>query len=167
MALIKRMTLPRSALLFISSGIFLFLGLPSKSPVPVALAEPVQGPNGQSCKSTGTTTVNGTQDGKAVKCTADYCTYDECETSGPNIGKCSTNTHYVNVRDCHAAMTRIPPKTQILPGQLAPPTQGVTKPPIQRAPIVPNSGAIMPRGVEGEQAEPMTGDSSTPAPEGK
>jgi hypothetical protein len=70
---IKEMTVPYAKMLFVVSAIALFLGMPSASTLSVALAEPIQGPKGQSCKSTGTTTVNGTQDGKAVKCTADYC----------------------------------------------------------------------------------------------
>ena len=49
-----------------------------------------KGPGGQTCKSSGTTTVNGKEEGtgRDMKCTADYCKYDECQTSGPNIGKC-------------------------------------------------------------------------------
>ena len=82
----------------------LVFGLLVTVPLQVALAAPIQGPKGQACKSTGTTTVNGTQDGKTVKCTADYCKYDECETSGPNIGKCYEKTHYTNVRNCQAAL---------------------------------------------------------------
>ena len=50
----------------------------------IALAVP-KGPGGQTCKSSGTTTVKGKDEatGQAMNCTADYCKYDECETSGP------------------------------------------------------------------------------------
>lgn len=121
-----------------------------------ALAVP-KGPGGQTCKSSGTTTVNGKEEGtgRAMKCTADYCKYDEGETSGPNIGKCYEKTSYSNVRDCKpAAMTR-PPS-----GMVTPPSAGVlqpapTSPPpppsqFQRMPMAPNSDGVMRRGVEGE-----------------
>lgn len=125
-----------------------------------ALAVP-KGPGGQTCKSSGTTTVNGKEEGtgRAMKCTADYCKYDECETSGPNIGKCYEKTSYSNVRDCKpAAMTR-PPS-----GMVTPPSGGVlqqapTSPPpppsrFQRMPMAPNTGGVMRRGVDGEQQVP-------------
>ena len=108
-----------SMMLLKLSTIVLLFGLLVTAPLSVALAAPIQGPKGQACKSTGTTTVNGTQDGKNVKCTADYCKYDECETSGPNIGKCYEKTHYTNVRDCQAALGGWP-KIQGVRPQVAP-----------------------------------------------
>lgn len=126
----------------------------------IALAAP-KGPAGQACKSSGTTTVNGKEEGtgKAMKCTADYCKYDECETSGPNIGKCYEKTHYSNVRDCKAALTSpqsgtfAPPSGRVLQqAPAAPPSK------FQRAPMAPSTGGVMRRGVEGEQP-------TVPAPE--
>jgi hypothetical protein len=162
---INDINLPYCLMLCTVSALVLLFGMPGTPTLSVALAEPIQGPKGQSCKSSGITTVNGVQDGKKVKCTADYCTYDECETSGPNIGKCSTKTHYVNVRDCHPARTSTTPPNRILPGQLAPPTQGLTQPPVRRVPVVPNSGVIL-RGVEGEPATsaPTGKEEKAPAP---
>ncbi len=130
----------------------------------IALAVP-KGPAGQTCKSSGTTTVNGTGEGtgKAMKCTADYCKYDECETSGPNIGKCYEKTSYSNVRDCKPAAMKAP-QSDIVPGQMAPLTQqGQTPPPPQRMPQV-QGGGIMKRDVEGEKSpEPPT---TSPEPSG-
>lgn len=114
-----------------------------------------KGPQGQTCKSSGTTTVNGKEEGtgRAMKCTADFCKYDECETSGPNIGKCYEKTSYSNVRDCKpAAMTRpqsgivVPPTGGVL--QQGPGAPGVP----QRQPLSPSTGGVLRRGVEGEQA---------------
>lgn len=121
-----------------------------------ALAVP-KGPGGQTCKSSGTTTVNGKEEGtnKPMKCTADYCKYDECETSGPNIGKCYEKTSYSNVRDCKpAAMTR-PPSGMVTPPYGGVLQQAPTTPPppsrFQRMPMAPNSDGVMRRGVDGEQ----------------
>lgn len=118
-----------------------------------ALAVP-KGPGGQTCKSSGTTTVNGTEEGtgRAMRCTADYCKYDECETSGPNIGKCYEKTSYSNVRDCKAAAQSMNPKFHVPPGQLAPLTVQPSQPPTPpRRPMAP-MGGVMRRGVGGEQA---------------
>jgi len=115
------------------SAVVLLIGLLTLLVPSNVLAVP-KGPGGQSCKSTGTTSVNGTQDGKSVKCTADYCKYDECETSGPNIGKCYEKTHYSNVRDCKAAARNQLPQNQITPKQMAPQMQGQPKQPRRYAP---------------------------------
>jgi len=85
-----------------------------------------------------------------MKCTADYCKYDECETSEPNIGKCREITHYDNVRDCKAAARTMNQKFNIPPGQLAPSTVQPSQPPAPRQPMAP-MGGVMCRGVEGEQ----------------
>lgn len=111
-----------------------------------------KGPGGQTCKSSGTTTVNGKEEGtgKAMKCTADYCKYDECETSGPNIGKCYEKTSYSNVRDCKAAAQSTNPKFHVPPGQLAPLTVQPSPPPASpRQPMAP-LGGVMRRGMDGE-----------------
>ena len=134
-------------------GLFTLL-LPSDS-----LAAP-KGPGGQTCKSSGTTTVNGKEEGtgRNMKCTADYCKYDECETSGPNIGKCYEKTSYSNVRDCKPAAQTQAPQNQFTPGQMAPLIQGQPQQPSRRMPRF-QGGGIMRRGVDGEQhAE------NTPAP---
>ena len=96
----------------------------------------------------GTTTVNGKEEGtgKAMKCTADYCKYDECETSGPNIVKCYEKTSYSKVRDCKAAARTLNPNLRVPQGQLASLTMQPSQPPTQRAPM----GGVMRRGVEGE-----------------
>lgn len=101
----------------------------------IALAVP-KGPAGQACKSSGSTTVNGKEEGtgKAMKCTADYCKYDECQTSGPNIGKCYEKTSYSNVRDCKAAARTLNPNIRIPQGQRAPLTVQPTPPPVQGRP---------------------------------
>lgn len=147
---VTKMTLPYSHTSFVISAVFLLIGcfniwVPSNS-----LAVP-KGPGGQTCKSSGSTTVDGKEEGtgRAMKCTADYCKYDECETSGPNIGKCYERTAYSNVRDCKAAARTQRPNIQITPGQMAPLMQGQPKRPPQRAPKF-QGGAIMRRGVEGE-----------------
>jgi hypothetical protein len=120
-------------MLFKLSTIVMLFGLLVTAPLSVALAAP-KGPGGQACKSTGATTVDGTQDGNKVKCTADYCKYDECETSGPNIGKCFEKTHYTNVRDCKPAALSKSPQTpplgtgglkQIEPPATVPPRKGM------------------------------------------
>lgn len=133
----------------------------------LALAVP-KGPGGQTCKSSGTTTVNGTEEGtgKAMKCTADYCKYDECETSGPNIGKCYEKTSYSNVRDCKPAAMSAPNSGTFAPqsgGMLQQTPSSPTVPPktFQRVPMAPSTGGVMRRGVEGEQqSEPAPGTSS-------
>jgi hypothetical protein len=153
---VTRMTSPYSQTSFGISAVVLLIGLLNILVPSNASAVP-KGPAGQSCKSSGTTTVNGTQDGQAVKCTADYCKYDECETSGPNIGKCYEKTHYDNVRDCKSAARTQLPQNHITPGQMAPLIQGQPKQPPQRAPMF-QGGAIRRRGIEGEQ-------SVEPAPE--
>jgi hypothetical protein len=119
----------------------------------VSLAEAVpKGPAGQMCKSSGTTTVNGKEEGtgKTMKCTADYCKYDECETSGPNVGKCYEKTSYSNVRDCKAAARSMNPNFQVPQSQLSPSTVQPSQPPSQRAPMAPKGG-VMQRGVEAEE----------------
>jgi hypothetical protein len=97
--------------------------------------------------------VNGKEEGtgRDMKCTADYCKYDECQTSGPNIGKCYEKTAYSNVRDCKAAARTQLPQNHITPGQMAPLIQGQPKQPSQRAPMF-QGGTIRRRGIEGEQS---------------
>jgi hypothetical protein len=141
------------------SAVVLLIGLLTLLVPSNVLAVP-KGPGGQSCKSTGTTSVNGTQDGKAVKCTADYCKYDECETSGPNIGKCYEKTHYSNVRNCKAAARNQLPQNKITPKQMAPLMQGQTKQPRRYAPRF-QGGAIMRRGIESEQPVELSPDETT------
>jgi hypothetical protein len=128
-------TLEMPHLLF---AVVLVVGSTSALMVSPALAVP-KGPAGQACKSSGSTTVNGKEEGtgKDMKCTADYCTYDECETSGPNIGKCFTKTSYSNVRDCKAAARTLNPNLRIPQGQLAPSTMQPSQSPVQRAPMAP------------------------------
>ncbi len=123
----------------------------------IALAVP-KGPAGQTCKSSGTTTVNGTEEGtgKAMKCTADYCKYDECEGGLPPAGKCYEKTSYSNVRDCKPAAMKGPQSGTVVPPtggvlQQAPVSPGVPPSKFQRAPMAPSAGTVMPRGVEGEQ----------------
>lgn len=120
-----------------------------------------KGPAGQTCKSSGTTTVNGKEEGtgKAMKCTADYCKYDECETSGPNIGKCYEKTSYSNVRDCKAAAQSMNPRFNVRPDQLAPVTVQPSPPVPPRQPIAP-MGGVMRRGMEGH----TPGTSAQPDP---
>ena len=88
---------------------FMLFGLLVVAPLSGALAAPIQGPKGQACKSTGTTTVEGKEEGtgKKMKCTADYCKYDECVFTG-TTKVCKEHTHYENVRDCQAALGRRP-----------------------------------------------------------
>ena len=98
---VSKMTLPYSPISFGISAVFLLMGLLNfLAPSNVAAAP--KGPGGQTCKASGTTTVDGKEEGtgRAMKCTADYCKYDECETSGRNTGKCYEKTHYSNWRDC-------------------------------------------------------------------
>ena len=137
-------------------ALVLAFGLTGVSMATTAFAVP-KGPGGQTCKSSGTTTVNGKEEGtgRAMKCTADYCKYDECETSGSNIGKCYEKTSYSNVRDCKPAAMGRPPS-----GFAMPPSGGVqqetptspTVPPskFQRTPMTPRTDGVMRRGVEGE-----------------
>lgn len=87
-----------------------------------------------------------------MKCTADYCKCDECETSGPNIGKCYEKTSYSNVRDCTAAAQLTNPQFHVPPGQLAPLTVQPSQPPTPPGRPLPSMGRVMRRGVEGEQA---------------
>lgn len=141
----------RRALVSLAAGVT-FILLASE-----VLAVP-KGPGGQTCKSSGTATVNGKEEstGRAMKCTADYCKYDECETSGPNIGKCYEKTSYSNVRDCKpAAMTR-PPSGAVMPPsdgvlQQVPASPGAPPNKLQRMPMAPSNNGVMRRGVEGEQ----------------
>jgi hypothetical protein len=102
--LLRRFPMRNSRMLLKLSTTILLFGLLVTAPLSVALAEPIQGPKGQACKSTGTTTVDGKEEGtgKKLKCTADYCKYDECVFSG-TTKTCQEYTHYVNVRDCKAA----------------------------------------------------------------
>lgn len=148
---VKSMNTPHLQTSFRISAVFLFIGLLSLLVPSNVLAAP-KGPGGQTCKSSGTTTVNGKEEGtgRDMKCTADYCKYDQCETSGPNIGKCREITTYSNVRDCKAAARTHMPQNQITPGQMAPLIQGQPKQPLQRAPRF-GSGAIRRRSIEGEQ----------------
>lgn len=150
------------ASLGISVGV-LFIGLLNLLAPTEVLAVP-KGPGGQTCKSSGTTTVNGKEEGtgRDMKCTADYCKYDECETSGPNIGKCYEKTSYSNVRDCKAAARTQLPQNRIIPGQMAPLIQGQPQQPSRRMPRF-QGGAIMRRGIEGEQpAETGSAPSENP-----
>lgn len=111
---IKRITLPYSLMVSLTVIVWLF-AMPSM--VPLSAAPPTHAPEGQKCDKSGTTTVEGkTDDGKTVKCTADYCEYGVCDTSGPKIGKCYKKTHYENVRDCEpAARSNIPQKRPPIP----------------------------------------------------
>lgn len=166
MSLTKPMTRPYSRLSYGISAALMLIGLLTLLVPPNVLAVP-KGPGGQTCKSSGTTTVNGKEEGtgKDMKCTADYCKYDECQTSGPNIGKCYEKTSYSNVRDCTAAAQTQVPQNHITPGQRAPLMQGQPKRPPQRAPGF-RGGAIRRRGVEGEQpavTEPEGQTDSAPA----
>jgi len=161
----RKMIPPYSRLSFGISAVFLLIGLLNLLVPSNVLAVP-KGPGGQSCKSSGTTTVNGKEEGtgKDMKCTADYCKYDECQTSGPNIGKCYEKTSYSNVRDCTAAAKTQRPRNQITPGQMAPLIQGQPKQPRRYAPGF-RGGAIMRRGIEGEQpAEPAPNGPTESAP---
>ena len=155
---IRKMTSPCSQTSFVITAVVLLIGLFSFFVPSNASAAP-KGPGGQTCKSSGTTTVNGKEEGtgRDMKCTADYCKYDECQTSGPNIGKCYEKTAYSNVRDCKAAARTQIPQNHITPGQMAPLIQGQPKQPSQRAPMF-QGGTIRRRGIEGEQ-------SVEPAPE--
>jgi hypothetical protein len=85
-----------------------------------------------------------------MTCTADYCKYDECATSGPDIGKCYEKTSYSNVRDCKPAARSMNPSFQVPQGQLAPLTVQPSPPPAQRAPMTPKGG-VMQRGVEADE----------------
>lgn len=165
---VPRPTLPYSKIPLGVSGVILLFGLLNIFVPSDVLAVP-KGPGGQTCKSSGTTTVNGKEEGtgKDMKCTADYCKYDECETGGPNVGKCYEKTAYSNVRDCKAAARTQLPNNQITPGQTAPLMQGQPKRLPQGAPRF-QGGAIMQRGVEGEQPTetPLAPSDNTDQPTG-
>jgi len=135
----------------ISAGV-LFIGLLNLLAPADVLAVP-KGPGGQTCKSSGTTTVNGKEErtGRDMKCTADYCKYDECEGGLPPAAKCFEKTAYSNVRDCKVAARTQLPQTHITPGQTAPLMQGQPNRPSRRVPRF-QGGGIMRRGVEGEQS---------------
>ena len=159
-------------LLCLCSTLISLAGVPILFSLTPAFAVP-KGPAGQTCKTHGTTTVDAKEEGtgRAMKCTADYCTYDECETSGPNIGKCYTKTSYSNVRNCKAAARPSKPRrgeiAPVRPNQNAP--VGHTPPkldPRSQAPKVGVGGLIAPRGVEGEPATsaPTEQKDTTPAP---
>lgn len=78
-----------------------FCALLVAAPMSVARAEPVTRPGGGSCDSTETgVTVNGTQDGKAMKCKADACHWVEFLDNPPRH---INHTSYSNVRDCQPA----------------------------------------------------------------
>lgn len=158
---VTRMNSPNLHLTSGVSGVVLLIGFLTLMVPSDVLAAP-KGPGGQTCKSSGTTTVNGQEEGtgRAMKCTADYCKYDECETSGPNIGKCYEKTSYSNVRDCKPAAQTQAPQNRFTPGQRAPLIQGQPQQPSRRMPRF-QGGGIMRRGVEGEQ--PAETD---PAPSG-
>ena len=162
---VTKMTLPYSPISLGISAVFLLLGLLNFLAPSNVLAAP-KGPGGQSCKSSGTTTVNGKEEGtgRDMKCTADYCKYDECETSGRNVGKCYEKTHYSNVRDCKPAARTQMPQNQITPGQMAPLIQGQPNRPSRRAPRF-QGGTIMRRSVESDQpaeSAPETSSESFP-----
>ncbi len=55
--LLRRFAMRYSMMLLKLSTIVLLFGLLVTAPLSVALAAPIQGPKGQACKSTGTTTV--------------------------------------------------------------------------------------------------------------
>ena len=60
--------------------------------------------DGGSCDSTGTARKNGKDDqGNALDCLWDTCTFTECGTSGGQISNCVQKTEYSNARDCKAA----------------------------------------------------------------
>jgi hypothetical protein len=131
---VTRMTSPYSQTSFGISAVVLLFGLLNIFVPSNALAVP-KGPGGRTCKSSGTTTVNGKEEGtgKDMKCTADYCKYDECVGGLPPAGKCYEKTHYSNVRDCKSAARTQLPQNHITPGQMAPLIQGQPKQPPQRA----------------------------------
>jgi hypothetical protein len=71
------------------------------APLSFATAEPITRPGGGGCDSTKTgVTVTGTQDGKAVTCTADACYWTEFLDNPPRH---INHTSYSNVRDCKPA----------------------------------------------------------------
>jgi hypothetical protein len=90
----------------------LFFGLLLAAPLSVAVAVP-KGPAGQTCKRSGTTTVEGKEEGtgRKMKCTADYCVYDDLESSPEGIKRVE-RTHYSNVRDCQPAALGVRPRFQ-------------------------------------------------------
>lgn len=114
-----------------------------------------KGPAGQARKSSGTATVNGKEEGtgKAMKCTLDCCKYDECETCGPNIGKCYESTSYSNVRDCKVAARTMNPRSNVPPGQLAPLTVNRLNHRSNGSDGAPKGGVIR-HGAEGESSAP-------------
>jgi len=75
--ILRRYPMRFSMMLPMRSAVALLFGLVVTVPLQVALAAPIQGPKGQACKSTGTTTVEGKEEGtnRKMKCTADYCKY--------------------------------------------------------------------------------------------
>ena len=158
---VTKMTLPYSPTSFRISAVVLLIGLLNLFAASNVLAVP-KGPGGQSCKSSGTTTVNGKEEGtgKAMKCTADYCKYDECTGGLPPAGKCYEKTHYSNVRDCQPAARTQLPQNHIAPGQMAPLMQGQPKQLRRYAPRFQGE-AIMRRGIEGEQPTKPAPDTST------
>jgi hypothetical protein len=133
-------------------------GVPILFSLSPAFAVP-KGPKGQTCKSHGTKIVDGKEEGtdKAMKCTADYCTYDECEPSGSGVGKCYEKTSYSNVRDCKAAAQHSKRKNlgainPNLPGQNAPVAPAPLSPrqQQQRLQMQKKQPTVQYRGVEGE-----------------
>ncbi len=138
--LLRRFPIRYSMMLLMLSTIALPFGLLVTAPLSVALAEPIQGPKGESCDKTGTTTVDGKEEGtgKKLKCTADYCVYTTLESSTAGIKKV-VHTHYMNVRDCQAALGGRPNiqgvRPPIFPGQLAPPNEPQPGPTGVRAPV--------------------------------
>ena len=155
---VKKLTLPHSPTLSGISAAFLLIGLLTLLVPSNVLAAP-KGPGGQSCKSSGTTTVNGKEEGtgRDMKCTADYCKYDECETSGRNVGKCYEKTHYSNVRDCKPAASRQNrPNTHMAPGSQGTLMTPSTRPTRPMGKAFPRTQApIMKRGVEPEAPDSL------------
>lgn len=88
-------------------------------PVSQAHAAPSKSSTGQACTSSGTKSgVSGTEEGtgKKLSCTADYCTFTKCDTSGSTISGCKQVTEYSNVRDCKPAALTFGGRGSVLPG---------------------------------------------------
>ncbi len=113
-----------------------------------------KGPDDQACKSSGTAIVNGKEEGigNVMRCTAGYRKYDECETCGPDIGRCDERTSCSNIRGCNAAARMMNSRFNVPPGQLAPLAVEPFQLPIQSAPLTPKGG-VMRRDVEGRKRE--------------
>lgn len=155
---VTKMTLSYSPISFDIATVFLLMVLLNFLAPSNVLAVP-KGPGGQSCKSSGTTTVDGKEEGtgRAMKCTADYCKYDECIGGLPPAGKCYEKTHYSNVRDCKPAASRPNrPNTHMTPGSQAPLMTPPTRPTRPMRKAFPRTQApIMRRGVEPEAPDSL------------